>query len=47
MNGVTNMSECTGCGREYPSILEAALCSDIDASEYESRVNGTVYRSAD
>lgn len=40
------MTECTSCGREYPSILEAALCGDIDTNEYEDRLSGSVYRSS-
>ncbi|WP_344064771.1 hypothetical protein [Microbacterium pumilum] len=41
------MTECTSCGREYPSTLEAALCGDIDAYEFEDRRNGSIYRSID
>jgi hypothetical protein len=39
------MSECTTCGREYPSLLEAAICSDTDLGELEDRLAGSVYRS--
>lgn len=41
----TKVKECTTCGREYPSTLEAALCGDVDGMEFEDRTNGTIYRS--
>ncbi|MDF2563463.1 MAG: hypothetical protein K0R99_4909 [Microbacterium sp.] len=43
--GGTIMNECTTCGREYPSLLEAAICSDTDLGELEDRLAGSVYRS--
>jgi hypothetical protein len=43
--GGTIMSECTTCDREYPSLLEAAICSDTDLGEREDRLAGSVYRS--
>jgi hypothetical protein len=39
------MSECTTCGREYPSALEAALCGDTDRAELDDRLTGSIYRS--
>lgn len=42
------MTECGVCGRDYPSQLEAALCSEIDTTgEEEDRQSATVFRSAD
>jgi hypothetical protein len=40
------MSECDSCGRQYPSLLEAALCGERDSVEAEDRAQGTVYRPA-
>ncbi|WP_345800024.1 hypothetical protein AAIB33_11110 [Microbacterium sp. AZCO] len=39
------MIECTTCGREYPSRLEAALCGEGDSAESEDRLSGVVFRS--
>lgn len=41
------MFECTTCGREYPSRLEAALCGDADSWESEDRRVGVIFRSID
>ena len=38
------MSECDSCGRQYPSLLEAAMCGERDSVEAEDRAQGTVYR---
>ena len=39
------VKECTTCGREYPSTLEAALCGVVDGMEVEDRSKGTPNRS--
>lgn len=41
------MTECTVCGREYPSALGAALCGETDLTEEEDRRLSVFYRSSD
>jgi hypothetical protein len=45
--GDGEMFECTTCGREYASRLEAALCADADTWESEDRLVGVIVRSID